>query len=95
VHYYLDGAQFEVITDCAAVRLLIDMKIPQPPDAWQLAIQEFRGQMTIVHRTGKENLVADAVSRAPLPNDSSNLAADLDDNLRPQVLVLDIADFVA
>jgi hypothetical protein len=59
---------------------------------WQLAIQEFRGQMT-VHREGKQNLVADALSRAPLPIDANNPAADLDDNLPPQVLALDIANF--
>jgi RNase H-like domain found in reverse transcriptase len=28
LHYYLDGAQFTVITDCIAVKSLINMKTP-------------------------------------------------------------------
>jgi transposase InsO family protein len=94
LHYYLDGAQFEVITDCIAVKSLINMKTPNRHMLrWQLAIQEFRGQMTIVHRPGKSNVVADALSRAPLPNVPSNPAADLDDSLPPQVMALDLPDF--
>jgi RNase H-like domain found in reverse transcriptase len=94
MHYVLDGAQFTVIPDCIAVKSLINIKTPNRHMLrWQLAIQEFRGQMTIVHREGKQNLVADALSRAPLPNDANNPAADLDDNLPPQVLALDIANF--
>jgi transposase InsO family protein len=96
LHYYLDGAQFEVVTDCTAVKSLINMKTPNRHMLrWQLAIQEFRGQMTIIHRAGKANVIADALSRAPLPNDVSNPAADLDDALPPQVLALDIHDFTS
>ena len=28
LHYYLDGCQFEVITDCMAIKSLINMKTP-------------------------------------------------------------------
>jgi hypothetical protein len=86
LYYYLDGSQFEVITDCSAVQSLLNMKTPNRHMLrWQLAIQEYRGQMTIVHRPGKENVKADALSRSPLPNVPSNPAAHLDDDPIPVV----------
>ena len=76
LHYYLDGSTFEVITDCAAVKSLLGMRTPnRHMFRWQLAIQEYRGRMTISHRAGSMNQNADILSRCPLPNDSSNPAA--------------------
>ncbi|MBW0588419.1 hypothetical protein O181_128134 [Austropuccinia psidii MF-1] len=36
---------------------------------WQIAIQEYRGNMTIVHKDGNIHKNADGLSRWPLPND--------------------------
>ncbi|MBW0516318.1 hypothetical protein O181_056033 [Austropuccinia psidii MF-1] len=53
LHYYLDGSFSEVITDCNAVKSLFEMKTPNRHMLrWQIAIQEYRGNMTIVHKAG-------------------------------------------
>ncbi|MBW0528855.1 hypothetical protein O181_068570 [Austropuccinia psidii MF-1] len=53
LQYYLDGTVFDVITDCNAVKSLLNMKAPNRHMLrWQIAIQEYRGNMTIVHKSG-------------------------------------------
>jgi len=82
LHFYLDGAQFTIYTDCEAIRSLVNLKTPSRHMLrWQLAIQEYRNGMTLVHRAGKQNQIADALSRAALPNDTANPAADLTDEI--------------
>ena len=77
LYYYLDGCVFEVITDCVALKSLLNMKTPsRHMMRWQISIQEWRGSMTIVHRDGQIHKNADGLSRWALPNDSSNPAAD-------------------
>ncbi|MBW0531304.1 hypothetical protein O181_071019 [Austropuccinia psidii MF-1] len=39
---------------------------------WQIAIQEYEGNMTIVHKGGNIHKNADGLSRWPLPNDIDN-----------------------
>ncbi|MBW0526443.1 hypothetical protein O181_066158 [Austropuccinia psidii MF-1] len=41
---------------------------------WQIAIQEYRGNMTIVHKSGNIHNNADLLSRWALPNTSDNPA---------------------
>ncbi|MBW0578542.1 hypothetical protein O181_118257 [Austropuccinia psidii MF-1] len=41
---------------------------------WQIAIQEYRGNMTIVHKNGNIHKNADELSRWPLPHDIDNPA---------------------
>ncbi|MBW0561182.1 hypothetical protein O181_100897, partial [Austropuccinia psidii MF-1] len=41
---------------------------------WQIAIQEYRGNMTIVHKDGNINKNADGLSRWPLPKNIDNPA---------------------
>ncbi|MBW0569239.1 hypothetical protein O181_108954 [Austropuccinia psidii MF-1] len=41
---------------------------------WQIAIQEYRGNITIVHKDWNVHKNADALSRWPLPNDIDNTA---------------------
>ena len=73
LHYYLEGKTFELGTDCQAVQSLLGMKTPnRHMFRWQLAIQEYRGRMTITHRPGRNHQNADLLSRFPLPNDASN-----------------------
>ncbi|MBW0461973.1 hypothetical protein O181_001688 [Austropuccinia psidii MF-1] len=49
LHYYLEGAVFEVYTDCTALKSLLNMKTTNIHVLrWQIAIQEYRGNMTII-----------------------------------------------
>ncbi|MBW0502573.1 hypothetical protein O181_042288 [Austropuccinia psidii MF-1] len=75
LHYYLDGSDFEVITDCNAMKSLLNMK---PPNRhmlrWQIAIQEYRGNMPILHKEGTIHKNADGFSRWALANTPDNPA---------------------
>ncbi|MBW0543408.1 hypothetical protein O181_083123 [Austropuccinia psidii MF-1] len=60
LNYFLEGCIFEVITDCTAVKSCFNMKTPNRHMLrWQIAIQEYRGNMTIVHKDGSINKNAD------------------------------------
>ncbi|MBW0579870.1 hypothetical protein O181_119585 [Austropuccinia psidii MF-1] len=75
LHYYLDGSVFEVITDCNAVKSLLNMKTPNGHMLrCQIAIQEYRGNMTIVHKAVKIHKNADGLSRWALANTADNPA---------------------
>ncbi|MBW0523117.1 hypothetical protein O181_062832 [Austropuccinia psidii MF-1] len=51
LHYYLEGAVFEVYTDCTALKSLLNMKTTNRHMLrWQIAIQEYRGNMTIIYK---------------------------------------------
>ena len=83
LHYYLEGSVFDVYTDCTALKSLLNMK---PTNRhmlrWQMAIQEYRGNMTINYKEGKSNKNADGLSRWPLKNDIDNPAYDPDDSAK-------------
>ncbi|MBW0525164.1 hypothetical protein O181_064879 [Austropuccinia psidii MF-1] len=50
LYYYMDGSVFEVITDCNAVKSLLNMKNPNKHILrWQIALQEYRANMKILH----------------------------------------------
>ncbi|MBW0585380.1 hypothetical protein O181_125095 [Austropuccinia psidii MF-1] len=69
------GCVFEVITDCTAVKSLLHMKTPNRHMLrWHIAIQDNRGNMTIVHRYGNVHKNADGLSRWPLPKNIDNPA---------------------
>ncbi|MBW0533747.1 hypothetical protein O181_073462 [Austropuccinia psidii MF-1] len=75
LNYSLEGCVFEVITDCTAVKSLLNMKTPKRHILrWQIAIQEYRGNMTIVHKDGNIHKNADGLSRWPLPFNIDNPA---------------------
>ncbi|MBW0563357.1 hypothetical protein O181_103072 [Austropuccinia psidii MF-1] len=62
--YFLEGCVFEVITDCTAVKLLLNMKTPNRHMLrWQIAIQEYRGNITIVHKDGIIHKNSEELSR--------------------------------
>ncbi|MBW0557957.1 hypothetical protein O181_097672 [Austropuccinia psidii MF-1] len=74
-YYYLVGSVFEVITDSNAVKSLLNMKTPNRHMLrWQIAIQEYRGNMTIVNKAGNIHKNADGLSRCALPNTPDNPA---------------------
>ncbi|MBW0501660.1 hypothetical protein O181_041375 [Austropuccinia psidii MF-1] len=43
---------------------------------WQIAIQEYRGNMTIIYKEGKSHTIAYGLSRWPMDNVKSNPAYD-------------------
>ncbi|MBW0554318.1 hypothetical protein O181_094033 [Austropuccinia psidii MF-1] len=60
-------------TDWRAVKSLLSMKTPNRDMVrWQIAIQIYRGNMTIVHKDGNVHKNADGLSRWPLPNNIDN-----------------------
>ncbi|MBW0519134.1 hypothetical protein O181_058849 [Austropuccinia psidii MF-1] len=78
-HYYLEGAVFEVYTDCTALKSLLNIKTTSRHMLrWQTSIQEYRGNMTIIHKEGKSHTNADDLSRWPLDNVKSNPAYDFE-----------------
>ncbi|MBW0462843.1 hypothetical protein O181_002558 [Austropuccinia psidii MF-1] len=69
LHYYLYVSDFEVITDCNAVKSLLNMKTPKRHILrWQIAIQEYRGNITRAHKAGNIHKNADGLSRWELTN---------------------------
>ncbi|MBW0476102.1 hypothetical protein O181_015817 [Austropuccinia psidii MF-1] len=77
IHYYLEGAVFEVYKDCTALKSLINMKTTNRHMLrWKIAIQEYIGNMTIIYKEGKSHRNADGLRRWPLDNGKRNLAYD-------------------
>ncbi|MBW0562977.1 hypothetical protein O181_102692 [Austropuccinia psidii MF-1] len=69
LNYFLEGCVLEVITDCTAVKSLLNMKtLNRNMLRWKVAIQDYRGNITIVHGDGNIRKNADGLSRWPLPN---------------------------
>ncbi|MBW0548490.1 hypothetical protein O181_088205, partial [Austropuccinia psidii MF-1] len=60
LHHYLEGAVFEVYTDSTTLKSLLNMKtMNKHMLRWQIDIQEYKGNMTIMHKEGKSNTNAD------------------------------------
>ncbi|MBW0499496.1 hypothetical protein O181_039211 [Austropuccinia psidii MF-1] len=59
----------EIIADCTTVKSLLSMKTPNRHMLrWKVAIQEYRGNMTIVHKDWNIHKNEDGLSRWPLPD---------------------------
>ncbi|MBW0540494.1 hypothetical protein O181_080209 [Austropuccinia psidii MF-1] len=75
LNYYLEGAFFEVYTDCTALKSLLNMNTTNRHMLrWQIAIPEYRGNMPIIYKEGKSHTNSDGLSRWPLDNVKSNPA---------------------
>ncbi|MBW0583092.1 hypothetical protein O181_122807 [Austropuccinia psidii MF-1] len=71
LNYILEGCVFEVITNCTAVKSLLNMKTPNRHMLrWKIAIQKYRGNMTIVHKDWNIHKNEDGLSRWPLSNNT-------------------------
>ncbi|MBW0561102.1 hypothetical protein O181_100817 [Austropuccinia psidii MF-1] len=94
LNYYLDGSVSEVITDCNAVQSLLNMRTPNRHMLiWQIAIKEYRGNMTIVHKSGNMHKNADGLTRRALSNTSSNPAyLPLDAEPQIPIEIINITD---
>ncbi|MBW0571727.1 hypothetical protein O181_111442, partial [Austropuccinia psidii MF-1] len=77
LHYFLEGAVSEVYIDCTALNYVLNMKTTNRHIlSWQIASQEYRGNMTIIYKEGKRHTNADGLRRWPLDNVKSNPAYD-------------------
>ncbi|MBW0482837.1 hypothetical protein O181_022552 [Austropuccinia psidii MF-1] len=77
LHYSLEGAVFEFYTDCTALKSLLSMKTTNRHMLrWQIASQEYRGNMKIKYKEGKVHTNADGLRKWPLDNVKSNPAYD-------------------
>ncbi|MBW0547496.1 hypothetical protein O181_087211, partial [Austropuccinia psidii MF-1] len=86
-NYFLEGYAFEVITDCTAVKSLSNMKTSNRNILrWKIAIQEYKGDMTTVHKDGNIHKNAYGLSRWPLPNNIGN-PAYVPEEASPQILM--------
>ncbi|MBW0496317.1 hypothetical protein O181_036032 [Austropuccinia psidii MF-1] len=64
LYYHLYGSAFEVITDFNAVKSLLKIKTPNIHMLiLKIAIQEYRGNINIFHKTGNIHKNADGLSR--------------------------------
>ncbi|MBW0575200.1 hypothetical protein O181_114915, partial [Austropuccinia psidii MF-1] len=85
LNYYLDGSVFEVITGFNALKSLLNMNTPNRHMLrWQIAIQEYRGNMTIVHKAGNIHNNAYGLSRWELPHTTEN-PAHVPTSAEPQI----------
>ncbi|MBW0481900.1 hypothetical protein O181_021615 [Austropuccinia psidii MF-1] len=70
---FLERCVFEEITDCTAFKSLSNMETPNIHMLrWQIAMQEYRGNMTIAKKDQNIHKNADGLSRGPLPNHNDN-----------------------
>ncbi|MBW0548148.1 hypothetical protein O181_087863 [Austropuccinia psidii MF-1] len=91
LHYYLEGAFFEVYTGCTALKYLLNMKTTNRHILrWQIAIQEYRGNMNIIYKEGKSHTNADGLSMWPLDNVKSNPAYDPEVSAKTPIHFMDI-----
>ncbi|MBW0531626.1 hypothetical protein O181_071341 [Austropuccinia psidii MF-1] len=60
LQYYLEGAVFEVYTEFTTSKSLLNVKTTNRHILrWQIAIQEYRGNITIIYKEGKSHTNAD------------------------------------
>ncbi|MBW0496219.1 hypothetical protein O181_035934 [Austropuccinia psidii MF-1] len=90
-NYFLEGCAFELITDCTAVKSLLSMKTPNRHMLrWQLAIEQYRGNMTIAHKDGNIHKNADGLRIWELPNNIDN-PTYVPEEASPQIPIKDIS----
>ena len=77
--HYLHGSRFKLITDHSALTYMFDQQDPKGRIArWVVVLQEF--DYEIVHRPGKDNTAADALSRL-LPDNHDEPTQDMEEEL--------------
>ncbi|MBW0514413.1 hypothetical protein O181_054128 [Austropuccinia psidii MF-1] len=87
LYYYLDGSAFEVITDFNAIKSLLKMRnTNRHMLIWQIAVQEYRGNMTMVHKTGNIHKNGDGLSRWVSRNTPDN-PTYVPENVEPQITI--------
>ncbi|MBW0482716.1 hypothetical protein O181_022431 [Austropuccinia psidii MF-1] len=76
-HYYLEVSVFEFYRDCTSLKSLLSMKTTNRNILrWQIAFQEYRGNITYIYKEVKSCTNADGLGRWPLDNVKRNPAYD-------------------
>ncbi|MBW0549529.1 hypothetical protein O181_089244 [Austropuccinia psidii MF-1] len=84
LNYFFEGCVFEVMTDCTTVKSLLNIKTPNRNMLrWKIAIQEYRGNKTIMHKDGNIQKNQDGLSGWPLQNRIDN-PSDVQEEASPQ-----------
>ncbi|MBW0515578.1 hypothetical protein O181_055293 [Austropuccinia psidii MF-1] len=87
LHYYLGGSVFEVITDCNAVKSLLNTRTPKKHMLrCKITIQEYGGSMKIVNKAGNNHSNNYGLSRWALPNKPDNTSI-VPSNVEPQIRI--------
>ncbi|MBW0487577.1 hypothetical protein O181_027292 [Austropuccinia psidii MF-1] len=77
LHYYLEDSVFELYTDFTELKSILNTKTTNRHMLrWKIAVQEYRGNMTIIYKERKSHINADCLRRWPLDNFKSNSACD-------------------
>ncbi|MBW0584266.1 hypothetical protein O181_123981 [Austropuccinia psidii MF-1] len=95
LNYFLEGCVFEVIADCTAVKSHLNMKTSNRHMLrWQIAIQAYRGNMTIFHKDENIHKNEDGLSRWPLADNIDN-PAYVPEKASPQIPIegISVTDF--
>ncbi|MBW0553270.1 hypothetical protein O181_092985 [Austropuccinia psidii MF-1] len=91
LNHLLEGCGFVVIPDFTAVKSLLNMKTPnRHMRRWQIAIQEYRGNMTFIHKDGNIHQNSDELRRWTLPKNIDN-AAYVPEEASPQIPIKGIS----
>ncbi|MBW0545253.1 hypothetical protein O181_084968 [Austropuccinia psidii MF-1] len=76
-NYYLEGAVFDIYIDCTKNKSFLNIKTTNRHMLrWQIAIQEYRGNMTIIYKEVKSHNNLNGLSRFQLDNVKGNPAND-------------------
>ncbi|MBW0479037.1 hypothetical protein O181_018752 [Austropuccinia psidii MF-1] len=91
LHDYLECAVSHFYTDCTALNSLLNMKTTNRHTLrWQIALQEYRGNMTIIYKEGKSHTNADGLSIWPLDNIKRNPPYDPEDAAKIPIHFMEI-----
>ena len=86
-HKFLAGGKFTVITDHAALKGLMNAKIPTGRRArWVMELQQY--DFEVVHRSGKENKNADALSRLKFEEEDIKRTENNQESQEYQILTM-------
>ncbi|MBW0462251.1 hypothetical protein O181_001966 [Austropuccinia psidii MF-1] len=87
LNYYIYGSVFEVIADCNSMISLLKIKAPgRHMLKWQIFIQEYTGNMTIVHKSENIPNNADVLRRWALLN-TPDSPSYVPENSEPQIKI--------
>lgn len=81
-HTYVYGRDVKVVTDHKPLVMILNKPITSAPPRLQRMLMKLQGyNITIIHKPGSENELADGLSRFPSPTNNHNIDLDIQVNL--------------